>query len=81
MIDLEAMPFKLWGMKYLVLTKEEISNYIKDRTLKTKISDEMYRFNLEDIFSKYSSIESMRANQEELDIIESKNRDQWLRNG
>ena len=35
-IDLVIMPPGIWGMKYLVLAREELSNFVEERALKTK---------------------------------------------
>lgn len=36
MIDLVAMPTTVWGMKYLVLAREELSNFVKGMALGPK---------------------------------------------
>jgi hypothetical protein len=59
-------------MKYLILAREELSNFVEDRTLRTKFTEEVYRFILEDNFSRYDTIRSMRANRGELDVVESR---------
>jgi len=71
-IDLVAMPLGLWGMKYLVLAREELSNYVEGRALRTKTTEGVCRFILEDIFSRYGSIGRMRADRGELDAAEAK---------
>ncbi len=71
MIDLVAMPPGLWGMKYLVLAREELSNFVEGRALRTKTTEGICRFILEDIFSRYGSIGRMRADRGELDAIEA----------
>ena len=60
-IDLVAMPLGLWGMKYLVSAREEFSNFVEGRALRTKSTEGVCRFILEDIFSRYGTIERMRA--------------------
>ena len=72
MIDLVAMPLGLWGMKYLVLAREELSNYVEGRALRTKTTEGVCRFILEDIFSRYGSIGRMRADRGELDAAEAR---------
>jgi hypothetical protein len=72
-IDLVAMPLGLWEMKYLVLAREELSNFVEGRALRTKSTEGVYRFILEDIFSRYGTIGKMRADREELDAVEAKN--------
>ena len=65
-IDLVAMPLGLWGMKYLVLAREELSNFVEGRALRTKSTEGVCRFILEDIFSRYGTIGRMRADRGEL---------------
>jgi hypothetical protein len=72
MIDLVSMPVGLWGMKYLVLAREELSNFVEGRALKTKSTEGVCRFILEDIFSRYGSIGRMRADRGELDASEAR---------
>jgi hypothetical protein len=72
MIDLVAMPLAIWGMKYLVLAREELSNFVEGRALRTKSTENVCRFILEDIFSRYGSIGRMRADRGELDAAEAK---------
>lgn len=50
-IDLIAMPFGLWSMKYLVVVKKETSNFIEGKILRTKSIEEVYQYILKDIFS------------------------------
>ena len=71
-IDLVAMPMGLWGMKYLVLAREELSNFVEGRALRTKSTEGVCRFILEDIFSRYGSIGRMRADRGELDAAEAR---------
>lgn len=71
-IDLVAMPTGIWGMKYLVLAREELSNYVEGRALRTKTTEAVCRFILEDIFSRYGSIGRMRADRGELDAAEAR---------
>ena len=72
MIDLVAMPNAMWGMKYLVLAREELSNFVEGRALRTKATENICRFILEDIFSRYGSIGRMRADRGELNATEAK---------
>lgn len=61
----------LWSMKYLILTRKKLSNYVEGRALRSNSMEVMYRFILEDIIYRYESIERMRANLGELNIIEA----------
>jgi hypothetical protein len=72
-IDLVAMPLGLWEMKYLVLAREELSNFVEGRALRTKSTEGVCRFILEDIFSKYGTNGRMRADPGELDAVEARN--------
>ena len=72
-IDLVMMPLGIWGMKYLVLAREELSNFVEGRALRTKTTEGVCRFILEDIFSRYGSIGQMRADRGELDVVEARN--------
>jgi hypothetical protein len=60
-------------MKYLVLAREEFSNFVEGRALRTKSTEGVYRFILEDIFSRYGTIGRMRADRKELDAVEARN--------
>lgn len=71
-IDLVAMPSGLWEMKYLVLAREELSNFVEGRALRTKSTEGVCRFILEDIFSRYGTIGRMRADRGELDAEEAR---------
>ena len=72
-IDLVIMPPGIWGMRYLVLAKEELSNFVEGRALRTKNTEGICRFILEDIFSRYGSVGQMRADRGELDVVEARN--------
>jgi hypothetical protein len=63
----------LWGMKYLVLAREELSNFVDGRSMRTKSIKGVCRFILEDIFSRYGTIGRMRADRGELDAVEARN--------
>ncbi|KAL2619931.1 hypothetical protein R1flu_000136 [Riccia fluitans] len=58
-------------MRYLVLAREELSNYVEDRALRTKATEGVCRFILEDIFCRYGSVGRLRADRGELDTIEA----------
>jgi hypothetical protein len=78
-IDLVAMPSGLWGMRYLVLAREELSNFVEGRALRTKGTEQVCRFILEDIVARYGSIGNMRADRGELNAEEA--REFFLRYG
>ena len=60
-------------MRYLVLAREELSNFVEGRPLRTNNTEGICRFILEDIFSRYGSIGKMRADKGELDVVEAQN--------
>jgi hypothetical protein len=66
------MALGFWGMKYLVLARENFLNYTEGIALRTKTTEGLCRFILEDIFSKYGSIGRMKVNQGELDATKAK---------
>ncbi|KAL2614093.1 hypothetical protein R1flu_025785 [Riccia fluitans] len=71
-LDLVIMPIGIWGMRYLVLAREELSNYVEGRALRTKATKGLCRFILEDIFYRYGSVGRLRADRGELDTIEAR---------
>jgi hypothetical protein len=70
-IDLVSMPKGIWGMKYLVLAQEELSNWVEGRALRTNHTENVCRFILEDIVCRYGSIGRMRADRGELNAQEA----------
>ena len=60
------------GHEVSCLAREELSNYGKGRALRTKATEGVCKFILEDIFSIYGSIGRMRADRGELDVVEAK---------
>ena len=58
-------------MRYLVLAREELSNFIEGKTLKTKSTEGVCQFILEDIFGQYGSIGQMKVEKGELDVIKA----------
>ncbi|KAL3687707.1 hypothetical protein R1sor_014016 [Riccia sorocarpa] len=66
-LDLVMMPSGLWGMKYLVLAREDLSNYVEGRALRTKSTENICRFILEDIFCRSGSVGALRAYRGDLD--------------
>ncbi|KAL3695983.1 hypothetical protein R1sor_010059 [Riccia sorocarpa] len=69
--DLVIMPKGLWGIRYLVLAREELSNFVEGRALRSKSIALVCRFVLEDIFCRYGSIGRLRADRRELDAEEA----------
>ena len=60
------------GYEVFVLAKEELSNYVEGRALRSKSTEVICRFILEDIVCRYGSIGRMRADRGELDAKEAR---------
>ncbi|KAL3700870.1 hypothetical protein R1sor_018892 [Riccia sorocarpa] len=71
-LDLVMMPPGLWGMKYLVLAREDLSNFVEGRALRTKSVEGICRFVLEDIVCRYGSVGSLRADRGDLNAEEAR---------
>ncbi|KAL3679949.1 hypothetical protein R1sor_022905 [Riccia sorocarpa] len=71
-LDLVIMPVGMWRMRYLVLAREELSNYVEGRALRTKTTEGVCRFILEDILCRYGSVGRLRADRGELDTVEAR---------
>ena len=71
-INLVAIPSRMWDMKYLILAKKKLSNFVEGTILGTKSTKGVCRFILEDIFSKYGTIDRMKADQGEVDAAEAR---------
>ncbi|KAL3682400.1 hypothetical protein R1sor_000422 [Riccia sorocarpa] len=66
------MPLGLWGMKYLVLAREDLSNFVEGRALRMKSVEGICRFVLEDIVCRYGSVGSLRADRGDLNAEEAR---------
>ncbi|KAL3684474.1 hypothetical protein R1sor_002496 [Riccia sorocarpa] len=71
-LDLVKMPPGLWGMRYLVLAREDLSNFVEGRALRTKSVEGICRFVLEDIVCRYGSVGSLRADRGDLNAEEAR---------
>ncbi|KAL3682085.1 hypothetical protein R1sor_000107 [Riccia sorocarpa] len=71
-LDLVMMPPGLWGMRYLVLAREDLSNFVEGRALRTKSVEGICRFVLEDIVCRYGSVGSLRADRGDLNVEEAR---------
>ncbi|KAL3702351.1 hypothetical protein R1sor_020373 [Riccia sorocarpa] len=71
-LDLVMMPPGLWGMRYLVLAREDLSNFVEGRALRTKSVERICRFVLEDIVYRYGSIGSLHADRGDLNAEEAR---------
>jgi hypothetical protein len=56
----------------LVLVREELSNFVEGRALRTKTTGNICKFVFKDIFSGYGNIGRLIADREELDVEEVK---------
>ncbi|KAL3695519.1 hypothetical protein R1sor_009595 [Riccia sorocarpa] len=71
-VDLVIMPVGLWQMRYLVLAIEDLSNQVEGRALRTKSTEAVCRFLLEDVISRYGCVGKITADRGELDTHEAK---------
>ncbi|KAL3680762.1 hypothetical protein R1sor_023718 [Riccia sorocarpa] len=71
-LDLVMMPPGLWGMRYLVLAREDLSNFVEGRALRTKSVEGICKFVLEDIVCRYGSVGSLRADRGDLNAEEAR---------
>ncbi|KAL2610916.1 hypothetical protein R1flu_022608 [Riccia fluitans] len=71
-IDLVTMLVGLWGMRYLVLVREDLSNQVEGRDFKTKAIEGICRFLLEDVIFKYGCVGKVTASRGKLDVAEAK---------
>ncbi|KAL3685545.1 hypothetical protein R1sor_003567 [Riccia sorocarpa] len=71
-IDLVMMPPGLWGMRYLVLAREDLSNFVEGRALRTKSVEGICRFILEEIVCRYGSVGRLRADRGDLNAEEAR---------
>jgi hypothetical protein len=65
------MPLGVQGAKYLVLAKEDISNYVEGRALTSTHTEQVCQFILEDIISRHGCFYRMREDRKELDVDEA----------
>ncbi|KAL3689190.1 hypothetical protein R1sor_015499 [Riccia sorocarpa] len=71
-IDLVMMPLGLWGMRYLVLAREDLSNFVEGRALRTKSVEGICRFILEEIVCRYGSVGRLRADRGDMNAEEAR---------
>jgi hypothetical protein len=71
-VDLVIMPIGLWQMRYLVLAREDLSNQVEGRALRTKSTEGICRFLLEDVICRYGCVEKITADRGELDTYEAR---------
>ncbi|KAL3690879.1 hypothetical protein R1sor_004530 [Riccia sorocarpa] len=66
------MPPGLWGMRYLVMAREDLSNFVEGRALRTKSVERICRFVLEDIVCRYGSVGILHADREDMNAEEAR---------
>ena len=71
-VDLVAMPMGLGQKKYLALAREDMSNQVEGRALRTKTTEEVCRFLLEDVICRYGCVGKITADRGELDAKEAR---------
>ena len=71
-VDLATMPLGLWQMRYIVLAREDLTNQVEDRALRTKSTEAVCKFLLEDIICCYGCFGKVTADRGELDVEEAR---------
>lgn len=71
-VDLVTMPLGLWQMRYIVLAREDLTNQVEGRALRTKTTSAVCRFLLEDVICRYGCVGKITADRGELDAGEAK---------
>jgi hypothetical protein len=72
MVDIVTMPMGRWQMKYLVLVREELTNQVEGRALRSKETSSVCKFLLEDVICRYGCVGKIVADRGELDANEAK---------
>jgi hypothetical protein len=65
------MPLGVRGARYLVLAREDLSNYVEGRALTSMHTEQVCQFILKDIISRHGCFYRMRADWKELDANEA----------
>ncbi|KAL2643031.1 hypothetical protein R1flu_010618 [Riccia fluitans] len=65
------MPIGLWQMRYLVLAREDLSNQVEGRALRTKSTEAFCQFLLEDVICRYGCVKKITVDRGELDTKEA----------
>lgn len=72
MVDLVTMPMGLWQKLHLVLAREDLTNQVKGRALRTKSTESVCQFLLEEVVCRYGCIGKVVADRGELDADEAR---------
>lgn len=70
-LDIVYLPRGLWRKRYLVLAREELSNFVEGRALTSNTTNAVCSFVLEDIISRYGCFTTLRADRGELNATEA----------
>ena len=71
-VDLVTMPLGLWQMRYLVLAREDLTNQVEGRALRTKTTEAVCKFLLDDVICRYGCVGKITADRGELDAAEAR---------
>lgn len=71
MVDLVSMPLGVGQMKYLVLAREDLTNQVEGRALRSKSTKTVCRFLLDDVICRYGCIGQVIADRGELNSEEA----------
>jgi transposase InsO family protein len=72
MVDIVIMPMGGWQMKYLVLAREDLTNQVEGRALRTNETSSVCRFLLEDVICRYGYVDTIVDDRGELDANEAR---------
>ena len=72
MVDIVMMPMGRWQMRYLVLAREDLTNQVEGRALRTKETSSVCKFLLEDVICRYGCVGKIVADRGELDANEAR---------
>jgi hypothetical protein len=72
MVDIVTMSMGWWQMKYLVLAREDLTNQVEGRALRSKETSTVCKFLLEDVICRYGCVGKIVADRGELDANETK---------
>ena len=71
-VDLIVMPSGVWKMRYIVLAREDLTNQVEGRALRTKATSAVCKFLLEDVICRYGCIGQITGDRGELDADEAR---------
>lgn len=66
LVDLVMMPLGIRKMQYIVLAREDLTNQVEGRALKTKSTEAVCKFLLEDMVCRYGCIGKITADKGKL---------------